>query len=376
MKYCKRCLYPDTKPNLEFNDDGVCSACTAYDARRTIDWTERHEQFNAIVRTARSAGRDYDCIIPVSGGKDSTYQVVTALEHGLRPLAVTAMTDHLTDLGWQNLNNISKLGVDHIMVQPNQQLRRKLNKYCLETVGDISWPEHVLIFTTPIQVAVEKGIPLILYGECPENEYGGPGNAQTVSRMDRRWLEEFGGLNGLRVNDIVDSGLATEAQMAPYQYPNPARCEALGLDCLFLGQFFEWDGLHNAAISGQHGFQESAYRVEGGLLNTENLDNGQTGIHDYIKHTKFGFGRATDHACNAIRRGQMTREEGIELVTIYDGRVPWRYMDVPLQEVLESIGMTLLEFKDCVLKFTDKKLFNIGRDGWPAMKFKVGVDDT
>lgn len=374
MRYCTKCLYPETKPNLTFDADGVCSACTAYAARATIDWSEREAIFNgiAIDRMACRRGNAYDCIIPVSGGKDSTYQVVKVLEHGLRPLAVTAMTDHLTPLGWKNLDNISKLGVDHVMVQVNQQVRRKINKFCLQHVGDISWPEHVLIFTVPVREAILRGIPLIIYGENPENEYGGPLAAQTTTKMDRRWLEEFGGLNGLRVSDFVDAGVATRKDLEQYFYPEDADLRRLGLESLFLGQFFEWNGQDNFTVARKNGFCPHHGVVSGGLFTYENLDNAQTGIHDYFKFIKYGYGRATDHACNEIRRGRLTREAAIGLVRRHDGAFPWGYMDVGLTEVLDSIGMTHNEFNECIHAFVNPELFELDHAyDSPIPKFEV-----
>src|SRR5882762_4690635 len=157
MKFCTRCLYPDTKPDLTFNAEGVCSACTAFEARASVDWDARANDFMKVVmqarQEARDRGADYDCIVPVSGGKDSHHQVLTALDYGLKVLAVTATTDHLTPIGRRNLNNIGKLGVDHIEVSTDPLLRRQVNKFTLETIGDISWAEHVTIFSIPVRIA-------------------------------------------------------------------------------------------------------------------------------------------------------------------------------------------------------------------------------
>src|SRR5262249_5936622 len=147
-------------------------------------------------------GTNYDCIVPVSGGKDSTYQVVRCLQCGLNPLAVTGMTDSLSEIGRRNLDNIAKLGVDHLQVTTNPVVRRRLNRLALTEIGDISWPEHICIFTVPVRMAVSLRVPLIVWGENSQNEYGGPAAAQEHNFLDRRWLEEFGGLLGLRVTDL------------------------------------------------------------------------------------------------------------------------------------------------------------------------------
>ncbi|WP_269467183.1 N-acetyl sugar amidotransferase [Vibrio vulnificus] len=194
IKYCTSCMYPETKPDLWFNEEGKCSACINFENRTEIDWVERKQEFLQITERYKSIdGSNYDCIIPVSGGKDSTYQVIKVLQAGLNPLCVTAETDSLSELGRRNLENLKRLGVDHVNVTPNPKVRRKLSRLALREVGDIQWAEHVTIFTIPIQVAVEKNIPLIVWGENSQHEYGGPAAAAENNVLDRRWLEEFGG---------------------------------------------------------------------------------------------------------------------------------------------------------------------------------------
>lgn len=195
IQYCKRCCLPSTKPHLAFDEEGICNACRNYENRKNVDWDERKKELMAILDRYRSKdGSNWDCIIPVSGGKDSTYQVVTMLELGMNPLCVTATTCDLTDIGRRNIENIKKMGVDYIEVTTNRIVRAKLNRIGLLEVGDISWPEHVSIFTVPVRMAVNFNIPLIIWGENSQNEYGGPAAAVENNVLDRRWLEEFGGM--------------------------------------------------------------------------------------------------------------------------------------------------------------------------------------
>ena len=375
MIYCTRCLYPNTKPDLTFNEEGICSACIAFDQREQIDWKEREVLFKKLVVKA-DTDHPYDCVIPVSGGKDSHYQVIKALEYGLRPLAVTAFTDDISDIGFRNLNNISKLGVDHVTVSVNQSIRRKINRYTLETIGDISWAEHVTIFTIPIREAMLRNIPMVLWGENPQNEYGAPNlESMHTYTMEKTWLPEFGGLNGLRVQDIIDAEIASKKDMHQYMFPHgfEGKLPENFPYSVFLGQFFPWDGASNAELAMKYGFEVSDYRIECSGYNYENLDNYQTGIHDRFKYLKFGFGRATDLVCNHIRRGRITREEGIEHINLFDGIFPDHYLGKPLEEILEPLEMTIEDYIIIENKFANTDLFKF--DGYPNIPvpiFKAG----
>ena len=357
LRYCIRCLYPSTKPRLTFDETGLCSACQAYDRRPQIDWKARETEFRMLAELAKAERKPYDCVVPVSGGKDSHYQVLKALEYGLRPLAVTAMTDHLTAIGWRNLQNIANLGVDHVMVQVDQKVRRKIARYGLETVGDISWAEHITIFTVPVREAMLRGIPLILYGENPENEYGGPADAQKRAVMTRSWLEEFGGLNGLRVTDLVDAGLAAREQLHQYTYPL-SRIEPSGPQIMFLGHFFPWDSGENVGFAMKHGFQGWGV-PSGAWLAGENLDNAQTGIHDRMMYLKFGYGRATAQLSMELRRGRISRETALDYVKKYDGTFPSIYVDIHLREVLEAVGLSEDQYFEIERRFANLALFDI-----------------
>ncbi|HBC75174.1 MAG TPA: N-acetyl sugar amidotransferase [Candidatus Wallbacteria bacterium] len=364
MRYCTRCVMPDTKPDLFLDEEGVCSACRSFEKRKEVNWDLRMEELKKLLDRYKSADSSrWDCIVPVSGGKDSTTQVIRMLQLGMNPLCVTATTCDLSDIGRRNIQNIKSLGVDYVEFTPNPVIRHKLNRIGLTQVGDISWPEHVGIFTIPVRAAVQYGVPLIIWGENSQNEYGGPAQASDNNTLDRRWLEEFGGLLGLRVSDLIGMDGIEKRHLIPYSYPTDEELKNARVTGLFLGYYIPWDGYSNALIAQANGFATYDKTVEGSVVNYENLDNHQTGIHDYFKYLKFGFGRATDIACLHLRRGRITRKDAIEMVNRHDGKFTWEYLGKSLEKILAPLEMTVDEFVKICDRFTNKKIFKTDAKG-------------
>lgn len=356
MRYCARCVMPDSRPSIAFDADGICSGCRAYEARALIDWPARRAEFEAILAAHRRAD-GWDCVVPVSGGKDSTYQVVRLLEMGMHPLAVTSTPCDPAPIGQRNLANLRSLGVDHIQMTPDPYVRARLNRTGLEIVGDISWPEHVGIFTIPVRAAVAYGINLIVWGEDPVSEYGQPPGYQPArARFDRKWLEEHGGHNGLRVSDLEGLGYPAH-KLAPYRYPDEAA--VANIERVFMGTYLPWDGAANAVMSMAHGFETWPTATEGSLVAYENLDNRQTAIHDWFCSLKHGFGRATAQACLAIRRGTLTRADAIGLLAARDeAAFPGACLGQPLEAILAPLGLDVDAFIAIAERFKNAALWD------------------
>ena len=372
IRYCRHCVLPDTKPDLPFNAGGVCNACENYEARPAVDWVARRKELEDILGRYRSKTRsNYDCVIPVSGGKDSTFQVLKMLELGANPLCVTAHTDMFTDLGRRNLDNIQRLGVDLLEFKTNPVTRRKINRLALRQVGDIGWPEHLTIFTVPVRVAVQYGIPLIIWGENPQNEHGGPATRREAKTLDRRWLEEYGGLLGLRVTDLLGQDGIEQHHLVPYTYPSDVELRRVGVTGLFLGYFVPWDGFTNVLLAMANGFEVYPKAIENAFINYENLDNAYMGIHDHFKFLKYGFGRASDNASFHIRRGRLDRKDAIEICRKFDGQFPSTYLGVKLEDILADIDMEMDEFLRICDRFTNKKLFVTDNQG-KAIRDRAG----
>ena len=377
FRVCKKCLLPNTKPDLLFNENGICSACYRFDERPTIDWEEREKKFIEIVNSVKDHD-SWNCVIPVSGGKDSTYQALKAREYGLKPLLVSSNTCDLSDYGYKNIDNLKKIGFDHIQFSPRKDVRAKLNRFGLEQVGDISWPEHLAMFTIPITVAVRFKIPLVIWGENSQNEYGaGDEESAKATSLTREWLEEFGGLNGLRLSDIPQLLNIPKAHLYPYVYPDYEDIEKVGLRSIFLGSYFNWNGLNNAIIAQAYGMKTYGKIIEGSIVDYENLDNHQNGIHDYFKYLKFGFGRVTDILSTLIRREVIPRKMGLELLNKNERKCyPSSHLGKKLEDILEPLKMSKSEFDKICDIHTNPLIFKSDKknklikyeDGTPILK--------
>ncbi len=364
IKYCNRCVMPETKPDLHIDEEGVCNACRSFENRKAVDWDQRKKELMTILDKYRCKdGSNYDCIVPVSGGKDSTYQAVKLLDWGLNPLCVTSTTCALSDIGRENIENLKSKGIDYLEFSTNPIVRSKINRIGLRQIGDISWPEHLTIFTIPVRIACQMNIPLLVWGENSQNEYGGPAADADNNVLNRRWLEEFGGLLGMRVTDLIGQEGITRNDLVSYVYPSDDELKRVGVTGLFLGHYLPWDGYANALFAQGHGMKTHQTAIEGSLVNYENLDNYQTGIHDYFKYIKYGFGRTTDFACLHLRRGRLNREDAIKMVILRDGKFPWTYLGYKIEDTLKEIGMSLEEFIQICDRFTNKRLFKCDSRG-------------
>tara|TARA_B100000678_G_scaffold68968_1_gene56592 strand:- start:1018 stop:2157 length:1140 start_codon:yes stop_codon:yes gene_type:complete len=362
MKFCKKCLYPSTKPQLQFDERGICSACNNYKLKDEVDWGKKKVDLLHILDKYKSKdGSKYDCIIPVSGGKDSTFQTYTIKEtFGLNPLAVNFHPHDQTEIGRKNLENLKQLGVDCIEFSPNPIVYSKLAKFGLVELGDFQWPEHIGIFTVPVQVAVRYKIPLIIWGENPQLEYGQPTNIDTDTILDREWNEKNGGyfLDKIKPKDMTKYGFKTK-ELIPYIYPSDDDIRRIGVTGIFLGSYIKWDLFKQLDFVKELGFSENDELKEGTYDKWENLDVYFTVFHDYFKFLKYGFGRTTDHASIEIRYERITREQGIELVKKYEGKIPRKYLD----KFLKSADISEQEFHDICDKFTNKEIFLTNEDG-------------
>jgi len=349
---CSRCLIPTTRPSTEFKD-GLCSACICYDRRKQIDWAERERQFIELIRSAPKNGSGYDCIVASSGGKDSHAQVLKILELGFKPLIVTAQTCSLTPIGHMNIENLRRFAPT-IVYEYDMAVRRKLNILGQDLVGDISWPEHVAIFSAPFRVARNLGISVVLYGENQNAEYGGPLDVAGEHRMTRRWIAEHGGHLGLRPSDMVGMGSITENDMKPYMLPDDEAMEKI--QALFMGAFFAWNSHANAEVALKNGMQ-AQLPTRANWWFFENLDNFLTSAHDYLGFLKYSYGRLCSQLSVDIRYGLVSRERAFSILKERDGLFPVEYMGKPMEDILGDLGVSSDWFIVSCNRFMNKDLF-------------------
>ncbi|MBX2078137.1 N-acetyl sugar amidotransferase [Campylobacter peloridis] len=359
MKFCKKCVMINTKPDLHFDENGICDACNSQiDKNQNINWQEREKEFLDLVKKYKKHPV-YDCVIGVSGGKDSTFQVLKCLELGLNPLCVCFEPSIPTKIGKKNLKNLNNLGVDLIHIKPNPIIYKKLSREAFIRTGDNEWQNHLGIFTSVPKIAVDFNIPLIIWGESPQIEYGGPASSKNENVLGRKWLEEFGGLLGNRISDMIGVDGISEKDLYFYTYPSDEDLQKVGVTGLFLGYYFKWDYKQNLKLAKKYGFKTSNKPIETTYENFENLDCYSNHVHDYLKYCKYGFGRASDNACMDIRLGYINRDEGIRLVNKYDGKPPKK----AIKKYLKFSGFSKEEFEKIVDSFTNKKIFKRDENG-------------
>ena len=321
MRYCRRCILPDTRPNLVIGPDGVCNACSAHGSRAGIDWAHRERAFREVAANARSRSSRYDCIVPVSGGKDSTWQIVKCLEYGLTPLAVTWKTPARTALGQANLDNLVRLGVDHIDYQVNPKVEARFMLRAFERYGSTALPMHMALFSIPLAIAVRFRIPLVVWGENSAFEYGGAAEEQTGFRLDAAWLRKFGVTHGTTARDWLAEGF-TEKQLSAYFAPTDAELEAAGVLAVFLGYYLPWDPEETRRVAAANGFRGRAEGAKTGYYDFADIDDEFISIHHYMKWPKFGFTRLFDNLSLEIRNGRMSREQAVRVVAEVGDQTP------------------------------------------------------
>ena len=366
MRYCLRCVLPDSRPNLVIGDDGVCNACHAHASRPAIDWKAREALFGEVVRNARANSRGHDCLVPVSGGKDSTWQVLKCLEHGLNPLAVTWKTPARTAVGQRNLDNLVRLGVDHVDYQVNPKVESLFMLRAYERFGSTAIPMHMALFSIPLSIAVRFGIPVVVWGENSAFEYGGTDEERTGFRLDAKWLRKFGVTHGTTAADWVSAELPARA-LTPYFGPDDEALARAGVNAVFLGYYFAWDPETTHRVAREHGFEGRAAGVKTGYYDYADIDDDYISIHHHLKWYKFGFTRLFDNLSLEIRNGRMTRDEAIAIIRRTGPQEPRG----DIEKFCAFAGIDVARFFEIAEKFRNPDVWKREADIWVIPDFLV-----
>jgi len=364
MTYCKKCVYPINAANLHIDDDGICSACKAIDKFNALSddfWEQRKKKFEELIDPFLSKDNsNYDCLIPVSGGKDSFYQAhVMASEYGLKPLLMTYHGNNYLPIGERNRELMRNVfDADHIVWGPSVKTLKKLNKITFELMGDMNWQNHCGIFSAPIQVAVKFNIPLIIWGET-NWDISGMYKPDDFVEFSARVRHEHD-LRGYEWYDMIKYGLR-EKDMLWAKYPSDIEILEVGVRGLYIGNFFNWDpNKHTELVKKKYDWKEFDGEFERTYRKMSNLDDRyENGVHDLMKFIKFGYGRASDHASKDIRTDYMTRDEGIDMVKKYDSVV-----SSDLYHWLDYVEMKESDFWKKADSFRDPRVWWIQNGEW------------
>jgi N-acetyl sugar amidotransferase len=361
VRFCTRCTVSNQRPRIQFDEHGVCSACSFATYKRTrIDWAQRERELRELCDRNRRGNGEYDVIVPCSGGKDGSF-VAHLLKHkyGMTPLTVTWAPLKATELGRRNLDAFIQSGFDNVLGTPNGQVTRRLTQLATRHLGDPFQPFIYGQTNFPLQMAVKYGVQLIMYGENGEVEYGGDmKNAHRPSREIQDHDKHY--FSGLPPEFWLEHGV-TLADLRPFMAPPHAAVMENRTEIHFLGYYTFWDPQENFYYCREHtGFQPNTERSEGTYSKYASLDDRIDGFHYWLGYVKFGIGRATSDAAHEIRDGKIDRDEGIALVRRYDGEFPKRHY----AEFLEYCGISDEAFQAIADSWRSEHLWRRTADGW------------
>ena len=353
MIYCTRCCLPETVEGIQFDEMGICQACQSSEQKIHINWAAREKKLRSILEHYKSLNNSYDCIVPISGGKDSTFQLYVLTQvYDMRVLAVTFSHNWFSEVGKKNLENaIEKFNVDHIMFTPNRSLVNRLARKSLFMIGDACWTCHSGVGAFPLQVAVRWKIPLLVWGESIAEMSGRATHYEPKTTYDRDYFTK---VSAKVEPDKMVCDYISARELSPFELPSVEEIEEVGVVGIHLGDYIFWDDERQMEfVRDEYGWLETD--IEGTYKRYKSAECKMPGVHDYTKFLKRGYGRGTDHASIDVRAGLLTREQAFELAHKYDSQRP-----DALDEYLSITGLTEEEFEQAMLEHRRK----IGVKGW------------
>jgi N-acetyl sugar amidotransferase len=371
--WCKNCLNMSTRPRITFDDRGWCNACQWMEEKKEMDWSSRETELANLLDKNKSKSGNFDCIVPVSGGKDGSYVAhMLKTKYNMTPLTVTIKPALSLDIGNQNLTNFIQSGFSHIHISCNPVVLDRLNKYGFLEKGFPYYGWLIAIWTAVIKTSINFNIPLIFQGEDGEIEYGGTSENKNKALFDVSTIKKIYLSDGhKKVLDLIkaDSDISA-ADLDFFQFPTDNEIKNFGLSFTKWSYFEPWDSYRNYVVAKEYcGLIEKDEGNRDTFTNFAQNDQALYSLHAYIMYLKFGFGRATQDSGIEIRRGSMTRDQAVNLVKMYDNSYPYELIDV----YLKYYNISKQEFDDVLDKYANRDLFE-KIDGIWEPKFEVGVD--
>ena len=359
MRYCKKCLMPDTRPGSVFNKDGVCQACINYENRKKVNWNQRKKELTKICDKYRRNDGYYDCVIPVSGGKDSHRLVYEMkIKNGMNPLLVTVGDPFTkTKAGSENFRNLGEtFGCDHILFNVSIDLFRRATKIAFEDTGEPLKFIEVAIYTVPMKMAIKLGIPLVVFGENSSYEYG-------TTDKDNYCANDY----IFRLFEAIDIGFWLKKGISKKEVnavvpPTKEELQKIKPEVIFMSYFVPWSSTTNLGIAKRYGFKDLSHEwIRAGCIeNFEQIDSIAYMVHLWLKYPKFGFQRTSDIASRRVREGKISLSQAEKLIKENDSKLDQRAQD----DFIDFLGYSPRQFWDIVEKYWNKNIFEKRDDLW------------
>ena len=355
MKYCTRCVMPDTRPGITFDDKGVCAGCRTVEKKASVDWDARFKELEALCDRYRGKGvSGYDCIIAVSGGKDSHFQVHTMKERlGMTPLLVTVEDNFpMTEAGKHNIRNISEVfGCEIIALKPNLRAQKRIMRKTFEKYGKPTWYLDRLIYTYPVHMALNFRIPLLVYGENVSYEYGGDGAVESYSARNQI---TNGVASDIPYEELTDE-LITERDLILCTPPTAENLDKIEFNPIYLSYFVKWNSFSNYYFAKSAGFHDlsAEWKRQNHVEDFDQVESRAYLVHPWMKYPKFGHAAATDYASRMVRYGMITREEAVALVKEHDAVLD----PLMVRDFCDFLGYSEREFWAIADTFYNPELF-------------------
>ena len=369
VEFCRKCVISNQRPNsaVEYShtagshkqtihfENGVCDACRLAERKhRTIDWDERERELRALCERHRRQDGQYDCLVPGSGGKDSTFAAhVLKYKYRMHPLTVTWAPHIYTDWGWRNHQAWIHSGFDNYLCTPNGRVHRLLTRLAVENLFHPFQPFMIGQKALAPKMALQLRLPLVFYGEN-ESEYGNPiADSNSAQRSPSYFSREADAeifLGGTSIAELKESYGLVQNDLLPYLPADPAELARQGVQVHYLGYYLPWHPQSCYYYAVEHGgFQAAPERTPGTYSKYNSIDDRIDDFHYWTTYIKFGIGRATYDAAQEIRSGDITREEGVALVRRFDGEWPGRFDE----EIFRYLSIPPKEFPVAATKFAE-----------------------